>query len=167
MPDVSSGSIFPKTICSVELGQAARIGQNAFNACGQLHELTVPESVTSIGSNALGTGSRLVVSLPRNTGVPEGIANSITGSGSVIIRTDQLELGRALYDVCKSKYPSIKVTFSSDLSHGLEPVETENGVLSFRLSASTGNYDVHGIKDGKNVQTTYSNNGYYLGGLRR
>ena len=53
MPDVSSGSIFPKTICSVELGQAARIGQNAFNACGQLHELTVPESVTSIGSNAL------------------------------------------------------------------------------------------------------------------
>ena len=62
MPDVSSGSIFPKTICSVELGQAARIGQNAFNACGQLHELTVPESVTSIGSNALGTGSRLVVS---------------------------------------------------------------------------------------------------------
>ena len=130
MPDVSSGSIFPKTICSVELGQAARIGQNAFNACGQLHELTVPESVTSIGSNALGTGSRLVVSLPRNTGVPEGIANSITGSGSVIIRTDQLELGRALYDVCKSKYPSIKVTFSSDLSHGLEPVETENGVLS-------------------------------------
>ena len=163
MPDVSSGSIFPKTICSVELGQAARIGQNAFNACGQLHELTVPESVTSIGSNALGTGSRLVVSLPRNTGVPEGIANSITGSGSVIIRTDQLELGRALYDVCKSEYPSIKVTFSSDLSHGLEPVETENGVLSFRLSASTGNYDVHGIKDGKNVQTTYSNNGYYLG----
>ena len=163
MPDVSSGSIFPKTICSVELGQAARIGQNAFNACGQLHELTVPESVTSIGSNALGTGSRLVVSLPRNTGVPEGIANSITGSGSVIIRTDQLELGRALYDVCKSEYPSIKVTFSSDLSHGLEPVETENGVLSFWLSASTGNYDVHGIKDGKNVQTTYRNNGYYLG----
>ena len=163
MPDVSSGSIFPKTICSVELGQAARIGQNAFNACGQLHELTVPESVTSIGSNALGTGSRLVVSLPRNTGVPEGIANSITGSGSVIIRTDQLELGRALYDVCKSEYPRIKVTFSSDLSHELEPVETENGVLSFRLSASTDNYDVHGIKDGKNVQTTYSNNGYYLG----
>ena len=163
MPDVSSGSIFPKTICSVELGQAARIGQNAFNACGQLHELTVPESVTSIGSNALGTGSRLVVSLPRNTGVPEGIANSITGSGSVIIRTDQLELGRALYDVCKSEYPRIKVTFSSDLSHELEPVETENGVLSFRLSASADNYDVHGIKDGKNVQTTYSNNGYYLG----
>ena len=145
MPDVSSGSIFPKTICSVELGQAARIGQNAFNACGQLHELTVPESVTSIGSNALGTGSRLVVSLPRNTGVPEGIANSITGSGSVIIRTDQLELGRALYDVCKSEYPRIKVTFSSDLSHELEPVETENGVLSFRLSASADNYDVHGI----------------------
>ena len=163
MPDVSSGSIFPKTICSVELGQAARIGQNAFNACGQLHELTVPESVTSIGSNALGTGSRLVVSLPRNTGVPEGIANSITGSGSVIIRTDQLELGRALYDVCKREYPRIKVTFSSDLSHELEPVETENGVLSFRLSASADNYDVHGIKDGKNVQTTYSNNGYYLG----
>ena len=163
MPDVSSGSIFPKTICSVELGQAARIGQNAFNACGQLHELTVPESVTSIGSNALGTGSRLVVSLPRNTGVPEGIANSITGSGSVIIRTDQLELGRALYDVCKSEYPRFKVTFSSDLSHELEPVETENGVLSFRLSASADNYDVHGIKDGKNVQTTYSNNGYYLG----
>ena len=162
MPDVSSGSIFPKTICSVELGQAARIGQNAFNACGQLHELTVPESVTSIGNNALGTGSRLVVSLPRNTGVPEGIANSITGSGSVIIRTDQLELGRELYEACSSNNSKIKVVLSSDLNHELEPMETENGVLSFRL-ASTGNYDVHGIKDGKNVQTTYSNNGYSLG----
>ena len=116
MPDVSSGSIFPKTICSVELGRAARIGQNAFNACGQLHELTVPESVkTSIGSNALGTGRAAGGFLPR-IGVPEGL--QIVSQDPVLLLSERINWNWA--ERCMM-YARVSIPYQSHIFFRPEP----------------------------------------------
>lgn len=86
-------------------GDVTKITDNAFNGCGNLESVTMPDSVTSIGNSAFaGAASLSGVTLPPNL---QGIGDSaFAGCGSlekVIMQgtTPPTSVGNAVFDGCK------------------------------------------------------------------
>lgn len=86
-------------------GDVTEITDNAFNGCGNLESVTIPDSVTNIGNSAFaGAASLSGVTLPPNL---QGIGDSaFAGCGSlekVIMQgtTPPASVGNAVFDGCK------------------------------------------------------------------
>lgn len=126
----SKRTFYNKQVTSVEIQNGVTgIGDIAFNGCSNLTEITIPETVTSIGENAFGYCGLTEITIPENvTSIKAYVFTNCKSLTSVVLPDNLTSIKKSMFQQCTG-LKSITIP---------ESVESIEGTAFFECTGLTG-----------------------------
>ena len=158
--------VYTNAVQKVELGSGATIGNNAFNSCYSLANITIPSGVTSVGSSAFNSCYSLAsITIPSGiTSIESNAFKSCSSLANITIPSGVTSVGSSAFNSC---YSLASITIPSGVTtignyafaycYSLASITIPSGVTSIEGNAFYNCYSLASITMPSGVKSIGSN----------